>query len=72
MQQPATDVPVPHDILVRCPVQRFDLRRARDCEGCRHFAGLAEVLARPEAPFHERFQVRCGVPTDRALFRLRD
>jgi hypothetical protein len=72
MQQSNADIPIPADILVRCPVQRFDLRRARECEGCKHFAGLTEALARPDASFPERFQVRCAVPTDRALFRLRD
>lgn len=66
------EVTIPRQIVVRCPLQRFDLRRAHQCDGCPHFAGLAEAPARPDAGFHERFQVRCAYPTDRTLFRLRD
>lgn len=61
-------VEIPAEVLVRCPLVNFDLRRARGCDGCEHMRGLTELADR--GTFHARFQVRCAWPQDRQLFRL--
>lgn len=63
-------IEVPQNILVRCPLRQFAQRRARHCDGCKHFAGLTEALGNGNLPFHKRFLVRCGWPIDRELSAL--
>lgn len=66
-------VEIPHQVVVRCPLERFDLRRAGQCAGCEHFAGLTQMFGREGglgAPFHKAFAVRCRYPQDRELQTL--
>lgn len=64
------EVDIPHSVLVRCPMVKFDLRAARKCDGCVHFGGLTEKLAGELVRFHQRFAVNCKFGQDRDLFQL--
>lgn len=67
------EIEIPDPVVVRCPLKRFELRRAIRCEGCPHFAGLTELLAASAAqpiPFHKAYAVRCAYPVDRELQAL--
>lgn len=61
------DVTIPESVRVRCPIKAFALRRASLCDGCPHFAGLAEQLGNERLPFHRRYTVRCAHPIEREL-----
>lgn len=63
-------VEVPADVLVRCPLLKFDLRAAGECDECPHFGGLTEMIAGGSQPFHRRFAVNCRHGIDRELYRL--
>lgn len=68
------EIEIPDQVVVRCPLKRFELRRAFRCESCPHFAGLTEVLKHEQADaavkFHDAYRVRCTFPIDRELQTL--
>ncbi|XAI95664.1 hypothetical protein [Microcystis phage Mae-JY22] len=68
------EIEIPDQVVVRCPLRRFELRRALRCETCAHFAGLTEVLQRSHGDkavaFHDAYRVRCTFPIDRELQTL--
>ena len=70
------DITIPESVLVRCPLHQFSHRRARLCDNCMHFRGLAEqrpgssAWNGPAAVFQRCFSVRCAWPIERELSAL--
>ena len=65
-----TNVVVPANVYVHCPLIQFKLRAVVECEACEHFHGLADRA--PNIPdFGARFLVLCtGDPTKRQIHEV--
>ena len=79
-EQSLSDIAIPADVYVRCPLVEFQLSPASACDGCTHFHGLTERLRSANTTqqmleadpnlFRKTFAVRCAWPTDRELSSL--
>lgn len=57
-----SQIAIPADIVVPCPMISFKGRRASKCMHCQHFQGLVDTM--PEAaastPFDLRYRIGCA------------
>lgn len=54
---------VPANVHVACPLVPGKLRRLEKCQGCEHFAGLADRFEGSTShPFAVRYLLRCRYP----------
>jgi hypothetical protein len=61
------------NVLIQCPLRRFNLRKARHCLDCEHYGGFVQpvVNGKPiENATIDQFQIICEKPISRKLVEI--
>ncbi|KKM87161.1 hypothetical protein LCGC14_1271680 [marine sediment metagenome] len=57
---------IPDDVLIPCPMRKFDNRRAaKCCPGCEHFRGL--VVVQEPSTWPQGYRIFCAHPIARRV-----
>jgi RNase H-fold protein (predicted Holliday junction resolvase) len=64
---PISNIEIPQNVVIGCPLARQHLIRAVNCKACNHFNGVVQTTYNNEYEmlWHEKFAISCVSPVDR-------